>query len=136
METEALRSVSARWNPGSARQARRDLAQGTFEHLDRLSTGHQVLAFDDHCRHAVDAVAGEEPFGLAHLCRGLDIMEQGCFGRMDETWDWWGRAAGAGQLQPAVYARVRAAMSTLDDWMTADRLQKVAPAVCLLGRKR
>lgn len=76
------------------------------------------------------------PYGLAYLCRHLDILEQTVFGRFDELWDWIGRDIGARQiLGPARFAQVRAAMTMIDAHITPDQLRAAAWGVSLLGRK-
>lgn len=76
------------------------------------------------------------PFGLAHLCRRFEIVEQGAFGLLADWWRWVGAEAGANQvLTPQERAAVLAAMGKLDEAITPTRLANVASAVCLLGRK-
>lgn len=76
------------------------------------------------------------PFGLTHLFRGFEIVEQGAFGWMVDWWRWFGAEAGANEvLSDRDRQNVEAAMRKLDAAMTPTRLHNVASAVCVLARK-
>ncbi len=64
------------------------------------------------------------PFGLAHLCRELDIVEQGTVGGFVDTLAWICREAGT-----TLPAMAEPARTPLQAWNTAS-------GVSLLGRKR
>lgn len=94
-------------------------------------------AFMQPIHMAPDHYFNVTPYGLAHLCRDLDIIEETVFGRFDESWDWIGREIDAPAILGASrFNLVRLAMSAIDDRIASDRLRAAAPAVALLGRKR
>lgn len=76
------------------------------------------------------------PFGLAHLFREWEIVEQGAFGRLVDWWRWVGAEAGANDVLTDQEHRIlNGAMAKLDKAMTPTRLHNVASAVCVLARK-
>lgn len=76
------------------------------------------------------------PYGLAWLCRDLEVLGSGVFGLISESWDWWGEAVGRRRILSAQQLEVVAAsMRAIDAAMTPARLHRVAPAVWLHGRK-
>lgn len=70
------------------------------------------------------------PFGLAHLCRRFDVVEQGAFGGLADTFDWLCREAG---LSESHRLKVRRALGPVE--LDATRMHNVASAVHLIGRK-
>lgn len=94
-------------------------------------------AFMQPIHMAPDHYFNITPYGLAYLCRELDIIEQTVFGRFDESWDWIGREINAPAILGATrFAAVRTAMTYLDRHVSLSGLRAAAPAVSLLGRKR
>lgn len=77
------------------------------------------------------------PFGLAHLCRDLDVIESGAFGTLADQWDWIGSEAGAREaLTSREFAHMRSLFRKVDAAISPTQLANVASAACLLGRKR
>jgi SAM-dependent methyltransferase len=77
------------------------------------------------------------PHGLAHLCRGLETVEHGAFGRLVDQWEWIGREAGANEaLTEQERALMRRMFAKVDAAISPTQLANVASGACLLGRKR
>ena len=77
------------------------------------------------------------PFGLAHLCRELDVVESGAFGLVAEWWQWIAREGGfAVHLGAGGVDKITKALRSVDRHIDAEHLARIASGVYVLGRKR
>jgi hypothetical protein len=76
------------------------------------------------------------PFGIEHLCRGLECIDKGTFGGLSTTVSWMGQLVGASdKLGSERFDQIVSMLAELDQSLTPDELRQVASAVFLEGRK-
>lgn len=77
------------------------------------------------------------PHGIAHLCRGLEVLDAGTFGGLAVTFEWIAQLADAeARLGAERLGTVLETLRDLDRQLSPQELDQFASAVYLLGRKR
>jgi len=77
------------------------------------------------------------PYGLRHLCTALDVLDEGVFGGLTETFSWFARLIDApGKIGQGRCDAVLASLRDLDAKISNEELHYFASATFLEGRKK